>query len=84
MKAQGLVPFPQLNSNWQPHETACPHLHSLSPAAVKIFKDRGVEADVKVGLKPEELKRIIGAYQGLAIRSNTKVTPRISAPQART
>lgn len=46
----------------------------LSPAAVQIFKDRGIEADVKTGLTPDELKAIIGQYDGLAIRSNTKVT----------
>jgi D-3-phosphoglycerate dehydrogenase / 2-oxoglutarate reductase len=52
---------------------------SLSPRAVEIFKERGVEVDVKVGLKPEELKDIIGAYDGLAIRSATKVTKDILA-----
>jgi len=46
----------------------------LSPAAVQIFKDRGIETDVKVGLAPEELIAIIGQYDGLAVRSNTKVT----------
>ncbi|MEO5374086.1 MAG: phosphoglycerate dehydrogenase [Alphaproteobacteria bacterium] len=46
----------------------------LSPAAVQVFKDRGVEVDVKTGLKPDELKAIIGDYDGLAIRSATKVT----------
>ncbi|HEY1720682.1 MAG TPA: phosphoglycerate dehydrogenase [Magnetospirillaceae bacterium] len=46
----------------------------LSAAAVQIFKDRGVETDVKTGLKPDELKAVIGDYDGLAIRSNTKVT----------
>ena len=46
----------------------------LSAAAVQIFKDRGVDTDVKVGLPPDELKAIIGGYDGLAIRSNTKVT----------
>jgi D-3-phosphoglycerate dehydrogenase / 2-oxoglutarate reductase len=49
----------------------------LSPAAVAIFKERGVEVDVKTGLKPEELKAIIGEYDGLAIRSATKVTKEI-------
>jgi len=29
----------------------------LSPAAVAIFKERGVEADVKTGLSKEELSR---------------------------
>ncbi len=45
----------------------------LSPAAVQIFKDRGVEADVNTGLSKEELLKIIGDYDGLAIRSATKV-----------
>ena len=51
----------------------------LSPAAVQIFKDRGIETDVKTGLTPDELKAIIGDYDGLAIRSNTKVTADILA-----
>jgi D-3-phosphoglycerate dehydrogenase / 2-oxoglutarate reductase len=46
---------------------------ALSPAAVKIFRERGIIADEKVGLKPEEIKAIIGDYDGLAIRSATKV-----------
>ena len=50
---------------------------SLSPAAVNIFQDRGIAVDVKLGLKPDELKAIIGNYDGLAIRSATKVTREI-------
>jgi D-3-phosphoglycerate dehydrogenase len=46
----------------------------LSPRAVEIFRERGVEVDVRLGLKPDELKAIIGAYDGLAVRSSTKVT----------
>ncbi|MCC6719916.1 MAG: phosphoglycerate dehydrogenase [Acetobacteraceae bacterium] len=46
----------------------------LSPAAVAIFRQRGIEADVKTGLTPAELRAIIGGYDGLAIRSTTKVT----------
>jgi D-3-phosphoglycerate dehydrogenase len=34
----------------------------------------GCEVDVKLGLKPEELKAIIGEYDALAVRSETKVT----------
>jgi D-3-phosphoglycerate dehydrogenase len=49
----------------------------LSPAAVAIFKERGVEVDVKPGLDKEELAKIIGEYDGLAIRSNTKVTAKL-------
>ncbi len=46
----------------------------LSPAAVQIFRERGIEVDVKTELKKDELKAIIGAYDGLAVRSSTKVT----------
>ncbi len=46
----------------------------LSPAAVAIFEERGIAADVKAGLSPDEQKAIIGAYDGLAIRSTTRVT----------
>ena len=46
----------------------------LSPAALEIFKERGIEADVKTGLSKDELLAIIGDYDGLAIRSATKVT----------
>ena len=49
----------------------------LSPAAVAIFKERGVEVDVKPGLDKDELAEIIGEYDGLAIRSNTKVTAKL-------
>jgi D-3-phosphoglycerate dehydrogenase len=44
----------------------------LSPAAVRIFEERGVQADVKTGLKKDELLAIIGDYDGLAVRSATK------------
>src|SRR6202453_4385352 len=46
----------------------------LSPAALAIFKERGVEADVKTGLSKEELLAIVGEYDGIAIRSATKIT----------
>ena len=51
----------------------------LSPAAVKIFEERGVQADVKTGLTKEELLKIIGDYAGLAIRSSTKVDKEVLA-----
>ncbi len=51
----------------------------LSPRAVEIFKERGVDADVKVGLKPDQLRAIVGDYDGLAIRSATKVTAEVLA-----
>jgi len=46
----------------------------LSPAAVAIFQERGVEADVKTGLSKEELIKIVDQYDGIAIRSATKLT----------
>lgn len=51
----------------------------LSPQAIDIFKSRGVETDVKTGLSEDELLKIIGEYDGLAIRSATKVTPIVLA-----
>jgi D-3-phosphoglycerate dehydrogenase len=52
---------------------------ALSPAAVQIFKDRGVEVDFQpnLGKDKEKLAAIIGDYDGLAIRSATKVTPKV-------
>src|ERR671911_2131684 len=52
---------------------------ALSPAAVQIFRDRGVEADFQpeLGKDRGKLAKIVGAYDGLAIRSATKVTAKI-------
>lgn len=55
----------------------------LSPAAEAIFKDRGLEVDTRVGLKPDELIAIIGDYDGLAVRSATKVTAAVLAAASR-
>ena len=49
----------------------------LSPEAVQILRKAGLEVDVKVGLKPDELEAVIGAYDGLAVRSATKVTAKV-------
>jgi len=53
----------------------------LSPTAVQIFKDNGVEVDYlpDVGKDKEKLLEIIGQYDGLAIRSATKVTEKVIA-----
>ena len=51
----------------------------LSPTAVQIFKDRGIETDVKTGLERDQLIAIIGQYDGLAVRSATKVTEKVIA-----
>src|SRR6202140_1014790 len=52
---------------------------SLSPAAVQIFKDNGIEVDFqpKLGADKDKLAELIGNFEGLAIRSATKVTPKM-------
>ncbi len=54
---------------------------SLSDAAVQIFKDRGIDVtfDPSIGKDKEKLLAAIGAYDGLAIRSASKVTEKIIA-----
>ncbi len=52
---------------------------NLSPAGAQILRDAGLEVDINTGLAPEELKNIIGNYDGLVIRSATKVTADIIA-----
>ena len=52
---------------------------NLAPIGAKILKDAGIEVDINTGLPPEELKKIISAYDGLVIRSATKVTEEIIA-----
>jgi D-3-phosphoglycerate dehydrogenase/(S)-sulfolactate dehydrogenase len=49
----------------------------LSPEAVRILTDAGLEVDVQVGLKPDALEAIVGGYDALAVRSATKVTARL-------
>ncbi|SDR08263.1 D-3-phosphoglycerate dehydrogenase [Rhizobiales bacterium GAS191] len=50
---------------------------ALSDAALQIFKDRGVAVDFKPGIDKDEIAKIIGNYDGLAIRSATKVTAKL-------
>jgi D-3-phosphoglycerate dehydrogenase len=54
----------------------------LSPAAVQIFKDRGVAVDFKPGMKADALLACISEYDGLAVRSATKVTKQVLAAAA--
>src|SRR6266704_3541398 len=51
----------------------------LSPRAAEIFRARGIEADVEIGLGAAELARRIVLYEGLAVRSATKVTAELIA-----
>lgn len=56
---------------------------ALSPAAVAVFEQRGVEVDFRPKLAPDELIEIIGGYEGLAVRSATRVTPEVIAAAGR-
>jgi D-3-phosphoglycerate dehydrogenase len=49
----------------------------LSPAAVAIFKERGVEIDNKPGMTKEEFLAVVDQYDGIAIRSATKITAEV-------
>jgi D-3-phosphoglycerate dehydrogenase len=46
----------------------------MDPRAAAIFRERGIAVDEITGRSPDELAAIIGQYDGLAIRSSTKVT----------
>jgi len=41
----------------------------MDPKAAEIFRANGVEIDERPGLSKDELKAIVGQYDGLAIRS---------------
>ncbi len=56
---------------------------ALSPRAVAVFAERGVEADVRTGLAPDELAAALPQYDGLAVRSATKVTAQTVAAAGR-
>ncbi|HMK42988.1 MAG TPA: phosphoglycerate dehydrogenase [Dissulfurispiraceae bacterium] len=47
---------------------------NISKVCVDILKKAGLEVDIKTGLPADELRKIIGEYSGLVIRSATKVT----------
>src|SRR6266849_3019145 len=47
---------------------------ALSPRSAEILAARGIHVDFLPGLPPPELKKCIGAYDGLAVRSATRVT----------
>ena len=52
---------------------------ALSPAAVQIFRDRGIEVDFQpaLGKDKEKLAAVVGNFDGLAVRSATKVTSKV-------
>jgi D-3-phosphoglycerate dehydrogenase len=51
----------------------------MDPNAARIFTEMGCDVDVITGETPEQLIARIGEYEGLAIRSSTKVTKEVLA-----
>ena len=49
----------------------------LSPLAQQKFEELGIETETKIGLDKDELAAIIDQYDGLAVRSATKVTEKV-------
>ena len=49
----------------------------MDPNAARIFEENGCDVDVITGETPEQLIARIGEYDGLAIRSSTKVTKEV-------
>ena len=56
---------------------------AMDPRAAAIFRERGIEVDEITGKTPDELAAIIDQYDGLAIRSSTKVTAKLLERAAR-
>jgi D-3-phosphoglycerate dehydrogenase len=58
---------------------------ALSETAVQIFRDRGIDVtfDPSLGKDKERLAQVLGEYDGLAIRSATKVTEKLLAAAPR-
>jgi len=55
----------------------------LSPRAAEILTARGIDVDFRTGLPAAELKQCIARYDGLAVRSATKVTKGLLADAAK-
>jgi len=52
---------------------------NLSEKAVAVFKQRGIDYDIKTGLDRDGIVEIIADYEGLVVRSSTKVTEKVVA-----
>lgn len=55
----------------------------LSPAALAVFRQRGMQADVRTGLAKAALVAIVGDYDGLCVRSTTRVDAEVLAAATR-
>ena len=53
---------------------------TLAPQGLEVFRRTpGFEVDVRIGLKPDELKKICADYDGWVIRSGTRITAELIA-----
>lgn len=52
---------------------------SMSSLAAEVFRQRGIDVTVSPKMSPDELEAVIGDYDGLAVRSATKVTDELLA-----
>jgi len=50
---------------------------SMSKVVQKIFEKNKISVDVKTGLPEDEIIKIISEYDGMVVRSSTKVTKNI-------
>ena len=57
----------------------------MSPKAEEVFRSRGIEVDTQPGLSADALQAILPEYDGIAIRSATRLTERLiqAAPRLR-
>ena len=49
----------------------------MSVQAEKIFTANGISFDKKIGLSEEEICNIVNDYEGIIVRSATKITKKI-------
>ncbi|MBV8979021.1 MAG: phosphoglycerate dehydrogenase [Alphaproteobacteria bacterium] len=56
---------------------------ALSPAALAVFAERGVEAELRTGLSKQALLAAVGDYDGIALRSATKISADVIARASR-
>ncbi|MEZ5923610.1 MAG: phosphoglycerate dehydrogenase [Hyphomicrobiaceae bacterium] len=69
-----------------PENVATPRVliaDELSPQAVEIFAANGIAADIRTGLSKEELLATAPDYDGIAVRSATKITDKVLAATSR-
>ncbi|HOJ69884.1 MAG TPA: NAD(P)-dependent oxidoreductase, partial [Candidatus Hydrogenedentes bacterium] len=58
-------------------------LDNLNEEGVELFRKEGFEVDVRPPMKPAELAAVINEYDGLVVRSATKVTAEALEPSRR-